>query len=252
MANFVLWGCGTHNTSNAMNGLQVTGNGEYYWYVSDENDYVLFVESDGVEISGIAEENTLIDINENVTNFKLCNLNQGSSEIEILISSRTGDSKKINLAFSGENIISKVDCSRELTLKGNSIEIIKGLDVTEDLYIMDCVISANHIEALSNLKIVGNSCVCLEASEAGDTYITEILSIGEELIIDLNKDGLIECIGNDELDAIVAYDGIQLTKNSTILIPENGNVMIDNDESFYSIYNSKNEIANHIRIIVSN
>lgn len=248
----VLYGCGNHDTSDKKNGLHIVGAGEYYWHVSDEYGYVLVIESDGVEVTGTAKENTLIDIKDDVTYLTLLDLNQGEACIDILASSRDEETKGINLMFNGENKVSQIDSVRQLTIEGCSdsskLNVINSIAVTENLCVKDGTISANYIEVLNDMQIIGNSCVFLEARNSLDSDIIERLSVSGKLFFDLNEQGYVKCIGDNNTDAIIAYEGIELINKSTISSPEGGHILFDAEGDFYSIYNSKNEIAQHVII----
>lgn len=236
------------------NGLIIEGEGKYKWFSADETPHTLYIMSDDVIVSGTAESDTLIQLNDDVESLSIKNLNQGEYKIEIWFPLE----KDCKLTFEGKNTIYFADIGESLEVRGKSISdelIVTGkLQAREHLTVSKGTIRTSFLEVYENVYIKGKTKVYLEPfehendSEVG--YYGTRLMVNGKLNIDLDKSGIVYASTDMNEPPIIAEYELKLGNSTVINAPIDGYIdFFDPDfDNTYIIYDSDGTLAKEIRI----
>lgn len=240
------------STQDSGKGIYIEQGSDYEWGSMDEYELVLCVESNDVIITGDAECDTLIWVKDNVDLLTLDNLNQKDSKIHISLPTN----HDCTLNFRNENQVFLIDGCDELCLEGEAISDelkITGLVTAfSNINMTSGTIRAGFIESWGNINIMNNTRVYIDSMEhENDTEHSDArIQAEESIVIDLDKDGLVDIVTIWDYPPVMATDGITLGENTELKTPEAGYIE-SSDPDFgdcFTIFDKNGTIAEDVLI----
>lgn len=230
----------TVTAEKTVNGIRVTGGVEGKDWVYNSADKTLTINKNGMTVSGTATDNLVILCSLAISALTLENLDHGTSLVEIVCGENESEKKDLSLTLKGKNTIDAITGTGDVTIEGtknSSLNLTAGVNSFQDLNIKNAVVTGGIFSADRDMNITGTSKVTAKPTKelrpALDMGLpVAMMTAGNNINIDLAPGGSVIAtgskIGDAEVLPMLAMGNINISKNSRVIIPENGKVSTSN------------------------
>lgn len=226
----------TVTAEKTASGIRVTGGVEGKDWVYNSADKTLTINKNGMAVSGTATDNLVILCSLAVSALTLDNLDHGKNMVEIVCGENEAVKKDLTLTLKGTNKIDAITGTGDVTIEGtknSKLSLTAGVNAFQDLNIKNAVVTGGIFSADRDINITGTSKVTAkptkELKPALDLGLpVAMMTAGNNINIDLAPGGSVVAagskIGDAEVLPMLAMGHINISKNSRVLIPQNGKV----------------------------